>query len=272
MATTTTTAFGGDYYGDAAVVGLDCEMVGGGRGGKFSMLARCSVVTLVDRVPDVGRRDDDDVGRDEDDDDDDDDDDGAALGRGEMVGATTTAEDDDGSSNDEPPRGEKKEPTTTTTIGGGGGRLDEGLVVLYDKYVVPRGRVTDYRTEWSGITKDTYNNNNNNDREGSSSSSGGGGGGGSPAIPIVSFDQCRNEVSRLLSSIGGKRVVVVGVSKESQVRSEEGHCVIVCPCAPSSFCPFFLFTYVPFIIIISLTHRPAATLSMPWKTISRRLR
>jgi hypothetical protein len=245
MATTTTTAFGGDYYGDAAVVGLDCEMVGGGRGGKFSMLARCSVVTLVDRVPDVGRRDDDDVGRDEDDDDDDDDDDGAALGRGEMVGATTTAEDDDGSSNDEPPRGEKKEPTTTTTIGGGGGRLDEGLVVLYDKYVVPRGRVTDYRTEWSGITKDTYNNNNNNDREGSSSSSGGGGGGGSPAIPIVSFDQCRNEVSRLLSSIGGKRVVVVGVSKESQVRSEEGHCVVVCP---------ILFLPVFFIYVRSIHH------------------
>ena len=179
-------------------------MVGGGRGGKFSMLARCSVVTLVDRVPDVGRRDDDR---------DDDEDDGASTGRGEM-GGETTAEVDDGSTKNGAPRGGRKEPITTATIGGGGGGggLDEGLVVLYDKYVVPRGRVTDYRTEWSGITKETYNNS-NNDREGSSSS--GGGGGGSPAIPIVSFDQCRNEVSRLLSSIGGKRVVVVGVSKES---------------------------------------------------------
>ena len=48
-------------------------------------------------------------------------------------------------------------------------------------------------------------------------------------------------------------------------------CNRVSPCAPSSFCPFFIY-YVPFIIIISLTHRPTATLSMPWKTISRRLR
>ncbi len=40
-----------DYYGVAyAVVGIDCKMVGGGWGGRVSMLARCSVVTLVGGV------------------------------------------------------------------------------------------------------------------------------------------------------------------------------------------------------------------------------
>lgn len=130
------------YYGDAAVVGLDCEMVGGGRGGWKSLLARCSVVTL-DRVP--SERDD---------------------------------------------------------VSGSGG-LARDLVVLYDKYVVPRERITDYRTEWSGITKDTYS-----DRSGS-------------AIPVVSFHQCQNEVSRLFSSLGGRRVVVVGHALENDFEALE---------------------------------------------------
>ncbi len=184
---TTTTAVRamGDYYAETAVVGLDCEMVGGGRGGRISMLARCSVVTLS-RVP----------GSDED-------------GRTEVAedgGATTkttiaTAMNDgsrETESNDDGRIRGTTTTTTTTTMTVGSGGLDEDLLVLYDKYVIPKGKVTDYRTEWSGITRDTYK----NDRGGSSNS----------AIPIVSFEQCRNEVSRLFASIGGKRVVVVGVS------------------------------------------------------------
>ena len=36
------------------------------------------------------------------------------------------------------------------------GPLDTNLIVLYDKFVIPRRKVTDYRTECSGITKKTY--------------------------------------------------------------------------------------------------------------------
>ncbi len=40
-----------NYYGIVyAVFGIDCKMVGGGWGGRVSMLARCSVVTLVGGV------------------------------------------------------------------------------------------------------------------------------------------------------------------------------------------------------------------------------
>jgi hypothetical protein len=40
-----------DYYGVAyAVVGINCKVVGGGWGARGSILARCSVVTLVGGV------------------------------------------------------------------------------------------------------------------------------------------------------------------------------------------------------------------------------
>ena len=77
--------------------------------------------------------------------------------------------------------------------------LDRDLAVLYDKYVVPKGKITDYRTQWSGITKETY-------CRGANASS---------PLPIVSFQQCQNEVARLFSSLDGKRVVVVGHALEN---------------------------------------------------------
>ncbi len=60
------------------------------------------------------------------------------------------------------------------------GPLGGGLVVVYDKYVTPRGRVTNYRTKWSGITRDTYNHGNGNDN--------GGGGGQRQSSPSSSLD------------------------------------------------------------------------------------
>jgi hypothetical protein len=54
--------------------------------------------------------------------------------------------------------------------------LGGGLIVLYDKYVTPKGRVTDYHTEWLGITRDTYNRGNGNNN---------GGGGGRPIPPLL---------------------------------------------------------------------------------------
>ena len=167
------------------IVGLDCEMVGGGRGGRISMLARCSVVTL-DRVPGAGHAagGENDVGDENDDLDD------ASTGRRRRtrrgLGRSTTC----------------------------GGRLGEGLVVLYDSYVVPKGRVTDYRTEWSGITKDTYVNARRRlrRRRDDDDDDDGGGPSSSSSPVVVSFEQCRDEVRRILAPVGGRRVVVVGVS------------------------------------------------------------
>eukprot|EP00970_Alexandrium_tamarense_P017729 scaffold10948_cov62-Alexandrium_tamarense.AAC.1 len=95
------------YYDNIKVVGLDCEMVGSGRGGWKSLLARCSVVTL-DCIPVDFLADE--------------------------ANATTKPKN-----------------------------MNENLVVLYDKYVIPKGKVSDYRTQWSGVTKDTYSSNNTGD-------------------------------------------------------------------------------------------------------------
>ena len=97
------------YYNNIAVVGLDCEMVGGGRNGMKSLLARCSVVTL-DHIP------------------------------AQPIYNNNS-------------QSESRQSLTS---------LSQNLVVLYDKYVIPKEKITDYRTEWSGITKSTYSNNNNN--------------------------------------------------------------------------------------------------------------
>jgi len=134
-----------DYYSNVSIVGLDCEMVGGGRGGYKSLLARCSVVTL-----DI--------------------------------------------SSDSAPALTDEDDTTTTN-------LEDNLIVLYDKYVIPKGgisKITDYRTQWSGITKDTY-------KQQTSESS----------IPIVSFQTCQNEITTLFSSINSKKVIVVGHALEN---------------------------------------------------------
>eukprot|EP00571_Detonula_confervacea_P005909 CAMPEP_0172332020 /NCGR_PEP_ID=MMETSP1058-20130122/62224_1 /TAXON_ID=83371 /ORGANISM="Detonula confervacea, Strain CCMP 353" /LENGTH=661 /DNA_ID=CAMNT_0013049297 /DNA_START=36 /DNA_END=2018 /DNA_ORIENTATION=+ len=146
-----------NYYDDATVVGLDCEMVGGGKGGWKSLLARCSVVTL-DCIP--------------------------------TETTCTQKENVLPNENDATSKQTQMQEQKLTS-------LEQNLIVLYDKYVIPRGRITDYRTEWSGITKDTYRESNDSH------------------IPIVSFNQCQNEVSQLFSSIGGKRVIVVGHALEN---------------------------------------------------------
>jgi DNA polymerase III epsilon subunit-like protein len=121
-------------------------MVGGGRNGMKSLLARCSVVTL-DHIP---------------------------------------THHDIGNNKSSPQKSQKKNITS----------LNQNLVVLYDKYIIPKEKITDYRTEWSGITKSTYSNNNS-------------------SIPIVSFHQCQNEITQLFASISNKKVVVVGHALEN---------------------------------------------------------
>ena len=158
-----------NYYDEVTVVGLDCEMVGGGRGGYKSLLARCSVVTLDMNQDDAEEKD--------------------------AYDTTTTTT--------------KTIPISTTqakiqklTS------LNDNLVVLYDKFVIPKGgigKITDYRSEWSGITKDTYKQQSSNSNNNSSSSS----------IPIVSFNTCQNEITQLFSSINGKKVIVVGHALEN---------------------------------------------------------
>jgi hypothetical protein len=128
-----------NYYNNVQVVGLDCEMVGGGKGGMNSMLARCSVVTL-DCIP---------------------------------INTDKSQQD-------------------STKINS----INQNLVVLYDKYVIPKGRITDYRTQWSGITKETYDDSTHD-------------------VPIVTFYQCQKEITELFSSIDGRSVVVVGHALEN---------------------------------------------------------
>lgn len=128
-----------DYFNNVKVVGLDCEMVGGGKGGMISMLARCSVVTL-DCIP---------------------------IKQGDDTQPNAKIDD-----------------------------INQNLVVLYDKYVVPKGRITDYRTQWSGITKETYDSTTHD-------------------VPIVTFHQCQKEITELFSSIDGMSVVVVGHALEN---------------------------------------------------------
>ena len=64
------------------------------------------------------------------------------------------------------------------------------VTTIYDKFVRHQKTVTDYRTPWSGITK--------NDLKGMGS------------LPCVPFEVCRNEVAALLASYEGKPVVLVG--------------------------------------------------------------
>lgn len=102
------------------IVGIDCEMVGVGRGGVESALARCSIVTI---------RDDD----------------------------------------------------------------NDDVTVMYDVYVKPTKKVTDYRTQWSGITPQHLTGDN-----------------------VKSLDECRIDVSELISStVDGRMVIIVGHSLEN---------------------------------------------------------
>ena len=114
------------YYGFSAIdndqlfsrvafVAIDCEMVGVGKGGLESMLARCSIVSFTDS-----------------------------------------------------------------------NRLQ--IKILYDKFVKPTKAVTDFRTQYSGITAELLK-----QKDGS----------------VVSFEECRNAVLQLLSSTSDGRIVVV---------------------------------------------------------------
>jgi RNA exonuclease 4 len=95
-------------------IGLDCEMVGVGKGGEESMLARCSCCCFEDESR-------------------------------------------------------------------------SKIKVLFDKFIRPTKAVTDYRTEFSGITPEILKR-----QDGS----------------VVTFEQCRNYVLQLLSSTPDGRVVV----------------------------------------------------------------
>lgn len=64
------------------------------------------------------------------------------------------------------------------------------VTTVYDKFVRPSKKVTDYRTPWSGITKDDLR--------------------GLGSLPCVPFEVCRTEVAALLASYEGKAVVLVG--------------------------------------------------------------
>mmetsp|Transcript_6624 Transcript_6624/g.7454 ORF Transcript_6624/g.7454 Transcript_6624/m.7454 type:complete len:549 (-) Transcript_6624:1220-2866(-) len=101
-----------DYFSSVAFVAMDCEMVGIGRHGKTSALARCSLVTLLE---------------------------------------------------------------------------NDQLKVLYDAHVKPTKKITDYRTQWSGITKDRL-----------------------LKDDVITLEKCRMDVLQMLSSQDGKVVVLVG--------------------------------------------------------------
>ena len=166
-----------NYYHDAIVVGLDCEMVGGGRGGWKSLLARCSVVTL-DSVATENYK---------------------SSSYYDQIITSMKASTNTNSQ----PQAIGQQHTNNLNC-----RLNENLIVLYDKYVIPKGKITDYRTEWSGITKDTYSSQSSSSQQ-------------SSPIPIVSFHQCQNEITQLFSSIHGRRVVVVGHALENDFEALE---------------------------------------------------
>eukprot|EP00551_Chaetoceros_affinis_P006678 CAMPEP_0203670756 /NCGR_PEP_ID=MMETSP0090-20130426/6742_1 /ASSEMBLY_ACC=CAM_ASM_001088 /TAXON_ID=426623 /ORGANISM="Chaetoceros affinis, Strain CCMP159" /LENGTH=525 /DNA_ID=CAMNT_0050535685 /DNA_START=105 /DNA_END=1682 /DNA_ORIENTATION=- len=106
-------------------VGMDCEMVGVGRRGQESMLARCSLVTLE------------------------------------------RAEEEEG---------EGREMLLN----------NKRVKVLYDAYVKPSKNVTDYRTQWSGITKERLQRND-----------------------VITLGECRMNVLQILSSSPDGRIVVL---------------------------------------------------------------
>jgi len=113
-------AFPSNFASSAYVVGLDCEMVGVGRGGYESALARCSIVTM----------------------------------------------------------------------------RNDKVKVLYDTYVKPDKKITDYRTQFSGINKHHLS-----------------------CDKVKSLAKCRMDVAEILScDVDGKMALVVGHALENNFR------------------------------------------------------
>lgn len=117
-------------------VAMDCEMVGVGRNGVNSMLARCSLVTIES----------------------------SSTSTSTSTGTST------GTGHDDHPR----------------------IKVLYDAYVKPTKNITDYRTQWSGITPEHLS-----------------------SDAAVTHDRCRADVISLLKSSEDRVVVLVGHALEN---------------------------------------------------------
>jgi DNA polymerase III epsilon subunit-like protein len=78
------------------------------------------------------------------------------------------------------------------------------IKVIYDKLVKPTRRVTDYRTEYSGITREMLHEQ-------------------QPSQPLIDFQTCRGEVRSLLSSIDGKNVLLVGHGETLKKKKKRTH-------------------------------------------------
>jgi len=143
-------AFPSNFASSTYVVGLDCEMVGVGRGGYESALARCSIVTM----------------------------------------------------------------------------RNDKVKVLYDTYVKPDKKITDYRTQFSGINKHHLS-----------------------CDKVKSLAKCRMDVAEILScDVDGKMALVVGHALENNFRVlklDVSHtlCLICCTIQAS-------FTFLPLYKII----------------------
>lgn len=130
-----------DFSSAVLFVGMDCEMVGVGRHGIESMLARCSIVTLIE---------------------------------------------DDGDNEEDNKNGEDR--MRTMRVNKENFQKKYKVKVLYDAYIRPTRNITDYRTQWSGITKERLEQDD-----------------------VITLQECRRNVLELLSSSAdGRLVVLVG--------------------------------------------------------------
>jgi len=72
---------------------------------------------------------------------------------------------------------------------------DNKIKILYDKYVKPTKKITDYRSQWSGVTPGHFE---------------------PGRCDVVSFEDCRNAVIDLISSsTDGRLVLIVGHALEN---------------------------------------------------------
>lgn len=142
-----------DGLHNVSIVAMDCEMVGVGRKGIESMLARCSIVTL----------------------------------KGVEGNCSNISNHSDTTHS---LRQETENYVVTACASADSVSCFQAVTVLYDKLVKPTKTVVDYRTEYSGVTRDTLL--------------------GDGPLRVISFELCRAEVAQLLSSLEGKNVLLVG--------------------------------------------------------------